>query len=257
MNFRLSAGIYNTDERKTVTLVLLVFLIPLIAGPVYVIWKIINQADELGTAEKVGRYFYYLYSEQQILLIPFVIIACILPLLFFSEKSRSSAYIKIERKGFEYNLPLVVRDISNGFSAIRRVVLWDNVLCVRVFLGERSRSRFGKGPPSSRLLSSKIAIIGRDFQVILNPYCCLPEGHSDHRLSRQEASSGLDEDAVRSIFEQCPMMVALDSLKNVKLEKMPLGTNRAFKIDRNLSLVSKILLFLLFVMVIFMMVFSR
>ncbi len=118
-------------------------------------------------------------------LILFTLLVSTIPLIFISANSRSSAYIKIDNNCFEYKLPLLARDIPNGFSATRKVVPWSAVSCVRIYPGKKSHMEGIEGVPSSRLDNAKVEVITDDFQLYLNPYEWLLEGCDDHRLSIQ------------------------------------------------------------------------
>ena len=207
MKFSLSTGIYKTDQHKKIVITLLLFLSPVIIGAVYVVWETLHQTSETGITKGIGEYFSYLYTEQKIFLVPFVCLASTIHLLFISINAKSLAYIKIDSDGFEYNLPILARDISNGFGASRKMVSWEEVSCVRVYQGKHSQINEIKGPPSSRLNSTKVEVCTRNCRVTINPYNWLQEGKSDHRLLVQEAV-GLSNDAVTLALMQCPVMVA-------------------------------------------------
>ena len=209
MTFSLSSGIYKIDQHKKISLTVLLLMSPLIVGAVYVVWESIVQAS---TAENISDFLYYLYTEQQIFLILFTLLVSAIPLLLVSANARSSAYIKIDNNGFEYKLPLLARDISNGFSATRKVVPWSAVCCIRLYPGKKSQVKGIEGVPSSRLDNAKVAVITDDFQLYLNPYKWLLDGCDDHRLSIQEAID-LSEDAVDTALIQCPLMSAFNSFK--------------------------------------------
>ena len=212
MNFNLSFGIYRVDQHRKITLTVLLFISPLIVGAIVVMWQFMVQAGDIGVAESIGNFLYYLYAEQYIFLILLALLLSSIPLLFLSASARSSAYIKMDDNGFEYMLPLLARDISNGFCATRKFVPWSEVSGVRLHPGKKSQMKGVKGVPSSRLESAKIEIIANDFQLYLNPYKWLREGCGDHRLSMQEAAD-LSEDGVSSAFTLCPLMAAFDSFK--------------------------------------------
>ena len=142
------------------------------------------------------------------ILVPFACLASTIPLLFIATKAKSLAYIKMDGDGFEYYLPFLARDISNGFCAARKVISWEDVSCVDVYQGKRSQVKGIQGPPASRLTSCKIEICTSSFRLTINPYSWLQEGQSDHRLSLQKAK-GLSNDAVNLTIIQCPLMVAL------------------------------------------------
>ncbi|MBV1959229.1 MAG: hypothetical protein KUG53_00720 [Pseudomonadales bacterium] len=183
MNFSLTNSIYRQDQQKTIGLKALFALAPLIVGAVYLSWQTLSLGGEPVEFMPVHTFIDYLYGEQKILLIFSVSLVFCIPLIFISASARASAFIKIGREGFEYNLPFLARDIKNGLASTRKVISWNDVTDIHLNQGGSSQIKGIKGPPSSRLGSARMEITAHNTRLIFNPYLWLQNDHSDHRLT--------------------------------------------------------------------------
>jgi len=211
-NFSLSTGIYRVDQHKKISLIVLLFMTPIIIGAIYVGWNALSQSGETGIGQSISGFFFYLYQEQFMFLILFVALVLTIPLYLVSVHSRTLAYITIDSQGFEYHLPFLARGVSNKLSPTRSTILWSDVSDIQAYQGKQSQTRGIKGVPSSRLDSAKIEIITEDFRIVLNPYKWLQEGCDDHRLTIQDAA-GLTESATNTALKTSPLMETFDSFK--------------------------------------------
>ena len=96
-NFSLSTGIYRVDQHKKISLIVLLFMTPVIIGAVYVVWNSLSQSGETGIGQSISGFFFYLHQEQFMFLILFVALVLSIPLYFFSVHFRTSASITIIR----------------------------------------------------------------------------------------------------------------------------------------------------------------
>lgn len=208
MVFSLSKGVCKSEGHRQVSAMVLVLTsVPIIVWITYTFIDLGSETNGPGLFGFAQTFLYQAWKEERALFLSSVLLLSLLPLIPIAAKSTTSAFIIIDAKGFEYNLPLFARDPLNVLSARRNTVSWDEVLRMKISEGKRTQVNAIQGPPSSRLHSAKVEIETVDFKLVLRPYMWLNEAGEDHRLTRAQADQ-FSEEEVKSALMECPLLKA-------------------------------------------------